>query len=183
MLTVCSIRDFTSLSESMSARRTLNFLNGYLSRMQPVIEQNNGIIDKYFGDGILALWPGDPDQAVEAAMSMQRELWDYNEQLAEDPTFGAREIRIGIGIHFGRLMMGAIGAKNRIDMSVIGDTVNLASRLEGLTKFYKIDVMISESTHVRLKNPSKFNFRVLDMVRPKGKHEAIRIYECKFYSL
>ncbi len=183
MLTVCSIRDFTSLSESMSARRTLNFLNGYLSRMQPVIEQNNGIIDKYFGDGILALWPGDPDHAVESAMSMQRELWDYNEQLAEDPTFGGREIRIGIGIHFGRLMMGAIGAKNRIDMSVIGDTVNLASRLEGLTKFYKIDVMISESTHVRLKNPAKFNFRVLDMVRPKGKHEAIRIYECKFYSL
>ncbi|KAI9015393.1 hypothetical protein DFJ74DRAFT_679984 [Hyaloraphidium curvatum] len=171
------VRDFTSMSESMTARKTLNFLNAYLGRMQPVIEQNRGIIDKYFGDGILALWPTDPDHAVEAAMAMQRELAQFNQKIAQDNTWLGREIRIGVGVHTGRLMLGAIGSKNRIDMSVIGDTVNLASRLEGLTKYYKADVIVSEGTHHRLKRPQNFNFRLLDLVRPKGKAEAIRIYE------
>lgn len=165
------------MSESMTARKTLNFLNAYLGRMQPIIEQSRGIIDKYFGDGILALWPTDPDAAVEAALAMQRELTSFNQKIAADNTWLGREIRIGVGLHTGRLMMGAIGSKNRIDMSVIGDTVNLASRLEGLTKFYKVDVIVSEGTHHRLKRPQAFNFRLLDLVRPKGKAEAIRVYE------
>lgn len=161
----------------MTARKTLNFLNAYLGRMQPIIEQSRGIIDKYFGDGILALWPTDPDAAVEAALAMQRELYSFNQKISTDNTWLGREVRIGVGLHTGRLMMGAIGSRNRIDMSVIGDTVNLASRLEGLSKFYKVDVIVSEGTHHRLKRPQAFNFRVLDLVRPKGKAEAIRIYE------
>jgi class 3 adenylate cyclase len=123
------------MSESMTARRTLNFLNSYLGRMQPIIEQRRGIIDKYFGDGILALWPTDPDAAVEAAITMQRELVSFNEKIAADNTWLGREIRIGVGLHTGRLMMGAIGSKNRIDMSVIGDTVNLGESLRTLRFF------------------------------------------------
>ncbi|KAJ3343051.1 hypothetical protein HDU93_000221 [Gonapodya sp. JEL0774] len=170
------IRDFTTLSESMNARKTLSFLNAYLSKMQPLIEQNKGIVDKYFGDGILALW-NDPDGALDSAIFMQRELQHFNTNNLSEKTYHQRETRVGIGFNSGRLMLGAIGARSRIDVSVIGDTVNLGSRVEGLTKFYHVDCLVSEHTFVRLKNPNRFNFRMIDLVRAKGKTEAIKIYE------
>ncbi|KXS18843.1 hypothetical protein M427DRAFT_42141 [Gonapodya prolifera JEL478] len=170
------IRDFTNLSESMNARKTLSFLNAYLSKMQPLIEQNKGIVDKYFGDGILALW-NDPDGALDSAIFMQRELQRFNASNLSEKNYHQRETRVGIGFNSGRLMLGAIGARNRIDVSVIGDTVNLGSRVEGLTKFYHVDCLVSEHTYVRLKNPNRFNFRMIDLVRAKGKMEAIKIYE------
>ena len=168
------IRDFTTLSESMTPEDNFRFINSYLSRMEPVINENNGFIDKYIGDAIMALFSGEADHAVKAGIAMLQGLVEYNQNRAN---FGCAPIQIGIGINTGSLMLGTVGGQNRMDGTVISDAVNLASRVESLTKNYGVSLLITQPTYSRLKNPSQYAIRTLDTVKVKGKSEAVTIYE------
>ncbi|MFM9265252.1 AAA family ATPase [Tychonema sp. BBK16] len=168
------IRNFTTLSESMTPEDNFRFINSYLSRMEPVINQNNGFIDKYIGDAIMALFSGEADNAVKAGISMLYRLAEYNQIRI---TSGYAPIKIGIGINTGSLMLGTVGGPNRMDGTVISDAVNLASRVEGLTKNYGVSLLITQETYSRLENPSKYAIRSLDTVKVKGKSEAVTVYE------
>ncbi len=168
------IRSFTALSESMTPSENFNFINSYLRRVGPMIRHHNGFIDKYIGDGIMALFPNEPDDAVMASIDMMKAVDEYNEQRVAS---GYRTIRIGVGIHTGLLMLGTIGEDERMDGSVISDAVNLCSRLEGLTKIYKVPIIISRETLEKLLDRNRYHVRFLDNVRVKGKTRPVSIYE------
>lgn len=168
------IRSFTKLSESMTPRETFNFINSYLKRMGPLIREHKGFIDKYIGDSIMAIFPTDPDYALLAGIGIRKELILYNSQRF---SYGYQPINIGIGIHTGNLMLGTIGESQRMDTTVIADSVNLASRIEGLTKMYGITTLITETTRLKLKNPDQFHMRFIGLVQVMGKEEAVPIYE------
>ncbi len=170
----CDIRSFTELSETMTPEETFKFLNAYLKRVGPIIRNNNGFIDKFMGDGIMALFPLDPEDAVLAAIQMQNAVREYNILRVHS---NYRPIEIGIGIHVGSLMLGTIGEANRMDATVISDAVNLASRLEGLTKVYGAPILISDVTFQRLKNQENYQYRMLGRVQVKGKKESVGIME------
>ncbi|MEG3927167.1 AAA family ATPase [Microcoleus sp. D3_18a_C4] len=168
------IRDFTTLSETMTPEENFKFINSYLSRMEPVINENKGFIDKYIGDAIMALFSGEADNAVKAGIAMLHRLVEYNQIRANS---GYSPIQIGIGINTGSLMLGTVGGPNRMDGTVISDGVNLASRVESLTKNYGVSLLITQPTYARLKNPTQYAIRTLDTVKVKGKSEAVTIYE------
>ncbi|MEG4043867.1 AAA family ATPase [Microcoleus sp. Pol17_C1] len=168
------IRDFTTLSESMTPEDNFKFINSYLSRMEPVINENKGFIDKYIGDAIMALFSGEADNAVKAGIAMLDCLVEYNQNRAN---CGYPPIQIGIGINTGTLMLGTVGGPNRMDGTVISDAVNLASRVESLTKNYGVSLLITQSTYSRLENPSLYAIRTLDTVKVKGKSELVTVYE------
>lgn len=168
------IRSFTSMSEKMTPEENFNFINSYLKRMSPIIEKNNGYIDKFMGDGIMALFGGTPDNSIEAAIEMQQYLHEYNKNRAER---NFPPINVGIGVHTGRLMLGAIGGDTRMEGTVISDTVNLASRVESLTKTYGVKIATSEWTFNSLQNKDKYYHRFLDKVRVMGKEQPVTIYE------
>ena len=168
------IRSFTTLSEGMSPQENFNFINAYLSHMEPIIDNYHGFIDKYIGDGIMALFPTNADDAIQAALEMLKVLAEYN------LTRGRPErpvINIGIGIHTGPLMLGTVGGKNRMDGTVISDSVNLSSRVESLNKFYNTSILITEQTYQQLEDVSKYNIRIIDRVTVKGKTKVVTIYE------
>jgi PAS domain S-box-containing protein len=168
------IRDFTTLSESMTPEDNFRFINSYLSRMEPIINENNGFIDKYIGDAIMALFSGEADNAVKAGIAMLHRLVEYNQYCTNS---GCALIQIGIGINTGTLMLGTVGGQNRMDGTVISDAVNLASRVESLTKNYGVSLLITQETYSRLENPSQYAIRTLDTVKVKGKSEAVTVYE------
>jgi len=168
------IRDFTTLSESMTPEENFRFINSYLSRMEPLINKNNGFIDKYIGDAIMALFSGEADNAVKAGIAMLQGLVEYNQNRAN---FGYAPIQIGIGINTGTLMLGTVGGQNRMDGTVISDAVNLASRVESLTKNYGVSLLITQETYSRLENPSQYAIRTLDTVKVKGKSQLVTVYE------
>ncbi len=168
------IRDFTALSESILPAENFRFINSYLSTMEPVVARHNGIIDKYIGDGIMALFPGSADDAVRSGVDMLHQLTTYN--LGRSHA-GFVPIRIGIGINTGLVMMGTVGGHNRMDSTVIGDAVNLASRLEGLTKNYGTPLVISANTLHALENPEAYHIRFIDRLRIKGRYQAQSVYE------
>jgi adenylate cyclase len=168
------IRDFTTLSERMTPEQNFKFINAYLSRMEPAIVENQGLIDKYMGDGMMALFSRGADNALNAAISMLHRLTDYNQDRAKA---SYEPIRIGIGINTGSLMLGTVGGYSRMDTTVISDTVNLASRIEGLTKDYKVSLLISHDTFSQLKDANQYAFRLIDRVKVKGKLAAVSVYE------
>jgi adenylate cyclase len=168
------IRDFTTLSETMTPQENFNFINAYLSRMEPAITSNNGFIDKYIGDAIMALFSDFADDAVKAGIAMLNILTNYNE---DRQRVGYVPIQIGIGINSGSLMLGTVGGKSRMDSTVISDAVNLASRIEGLTKDYCVPLLISHQTLERLRNPADYAIRIVDKVQVKGKSQYVVVYE------
>lgn len=168
------IRSFTSLSEKMTPKDNFDFLNSYLQRMSPVIRGSGGFIDKFIGDGIMALFPDYVDDALKAALDMHSVLRDLNEKRVKK---NYSVIKIGIGIHTGNLMLGTIGEKERMDGSVISDSVNIASRIEGLTKLYGADLLISETAFQKVRNLSAFPHRKIQKVRIRGKENYITILE------
>lgn len=168
------IRSFTTLSEKMTPAENFNFINSYLSRMSPIIQRNNGFIDKYIGDAIMALFEKSVLDAVSAGVEMQKYLVEYNDYRKKK---GYDPIKIGIGINSGTLMLGTIGAESRLEGTVISDTVNLTSRIESLTKLYGSKIAVSENTILQVKKEGKFNFRFLDRVNVRGKEKPISIYE------
>ncbi len=168
------IRDFTTLSETMTPQENFNFINAYLSRMEPAIASNNGFIDKYIGDAIMALFSDCADDAVKAGIKMLHILTGYNQHRL---SVGYIPIQIGIGINTGSLMLGTIGGTSRMDSTVISDAVNLASRIEGLTKNYGVPLLISQATFERLENPADYAIRIVDKVQVKGKSKFVTVYE------
>lgn len=169
----CDIRDFTAFSEQMTPKENFDFLNNYLEKVGPIIRNNHGFIDKYIGDAIMALFPGKADDAIRSALDIMGYLSDHNQirQLSGRPP-----IRVGIGIHTGSMILGTIGEKQRMESTVISDAVNLASRLEGLTKYYGVSIIVSESSF-SLFGERNFLHRKLDRVRVKGKKNEVTIIE------
>ncbi|MEE3719825.1 response regulator [Tumidithrix elongata RA019] len=168
------IRSFTSLSEGMSPQENFNFINEYLSVVTPEIHSRKGFIDKYIGDAVMALFPESPDDAVLGAIAMQKKVALFNEKRQ---LRGEVPITIGIGLHTGSLMLGTIGGAQRMEGTVIADAVNLASRLEGLTKMYGTAIAISEQTLFQLEDMEQYSYRFLDRVKVKGKQEAVAVFE------
>lgn len=168
------IRSFTTLSETMSLAENFKFINSYLSRMEPLITTNYGFIDKYIGDAIMALFGRCPDDAVKAALGMLLELNKYNIIRKKNNKL---PIKIGIGINTGSLMLGTVGGINRMDTTVISDSVNLASRLQDLTKVYGASLIISQHTFFALKDYRKYNYRFLGQVKVQGKKDVVSLFE------
>ncbi len=168
------IRDFTPLSESMTPAENFEFINSYLSQMEPVISRHHGIIDKYIGDAIMALFEKGADEALNGAIDMLERLAYYN---AGRQRAGYQPIQIGIGLNSGMVMIGTVGGINRMDSTVIGDAVNLAARLEEATKIYDTPLIISHNTLYDLDTPAAYHFRFLDRIRVKGKSQPLSIYE------
>ena len=168
------IRSFTELSERMKPQENFNFINSCLSRIGPIVRQNQGFIDKYIGDAIMALFPRNSEDAVTAAIAMQAAVGVYNQQRKN---YGYDPIRIGIGINTGRMMLGTIGEEKRMEGTVISDAVNLASRVEHLTKVYGSFVIVTAKTLDSLSNPDMFRHRYLDRVQVKGKQKWVDIFE------
>ncbi len=168
------VREWTTLAEKMSPQENFYFINAYLKRVSPIINQHNGFIDQFYGDGVMALFPESPNDALNAAIEMQAAVNRYNEERKLD---GFIPIEIGTGIHMGELMLGIIGSRDRMQGSVVADAVNLASRLEGLTRTYGSSVTLSESTLLQLKNKNNYQYRFVDIVKVKGKKKAVSVYE------
>ena len=172
------IRNFTGISERIGARETVAMLNEYFTDMIEVIFSHRGTLDKYIGDAIMALFgtpfprDDDADNALAVANEMVRVLRQFNAGRSER---GKSVLDMGIGISTGELVAGNIGSPKRMDYTVIGDTVNLASRLEGATKIYGVKVLFSEATAEALQRPTRY--REIDLIRVKGKQEPVVIYE------
>jgi len=164
-----NIRSFTVLSEKMSPQENFDFINSYLKIMGPVIRKHGGIIDKYIGNAIMALFEK-PNSAVDAGIDMLDKLNEFNNTEEQ-------EIKIGIGINTGKLMFGVVGDEHRLQCIVISDAVNLASRLENATKTYGNDLIISNNTLDKLDNPNQYSMRFLDKIKVKGHSEKINIFE------
>lgn len=176
------IRSFTSISESLSPQIVVQMLNDYLSTMTDIIFANRGTIDKFIGDAIMTIFGApvkesdDAFRAVNTALEMIQSMKAFNQKYSHL----GKKLEIGIGIHTGDVIVGNIGSEKRLDYTVIGDNVNLSSRIEGLTKHYKCPILISESTFQELKNNNSeksFCIRLVDDVIVKGKTVSIKIYE------
>ena len=167
------IRDYTTLSETMTPQENFSFVTAFNQRMGPIIRRNRGFINQYLGDAIMAIFPHEPADALQAAIEMQRALQSYN---SERRANGAPTIRIGIGLHTGPLMMGIIGDDQRLDAATISDAVNTASRIENLTKHFKAGLLLSEASLGKI--PDAPSCRFLGKVVMKGKKEPVGIYEC-----
>ncbi|MCW7482810.1 guanylate cyclase [Leptospira kanakyensis] len=170
------IRSFTTLSEQMSPEENFNFINSYLGRMSPIIQKHNGFIDKFIGDAIMALFERNITDAIFAGVDMQLYLKEYNYHRNKQ---GYVPIQIGIGIHAGSLMLGTIGAEERLEGTVISDTVNLASRVQNLTKIYGAKIAVTEAAIHAIddKHIQSLEYRFLDRVRVKGKTKPVSVYE------
>jgi len=170
------IRSFTTISESMEAEDLVLFLNKYLKQMTGVVIDSGGTLDKYIGDAVMAFWgaplPMDDHvyQACHAALKMMEELKILNDNWPPE-----KRINIGIGLNTGEVLVGNMGSESRMDYTIIGDSVNLAARLEGINKYYKTNIVISEFTYEKVKD--LVLVRELDLVRVKGKNKPVKIFE------
>lgn len=185
------IREYTALAESMTPEDNFRFVNAYNGRMGPVIYENAGFVNQYLGDGIMAIFPKSPSDALRAAIEMQRVLHTYNLERIDT---GRQPIKVGMGLHTGPLIMGIIGDVQRMEAATIADTVNTAARIESLTKYYGVNILLSgdcivksevlpesaiaEAGGNRKSEVDAFNFRYLGEVQVKGKREPVAIYEC-----
>lgn len=168
------IRGWTTLSEEMTAQESFNFINAFLNRVSPVISTHQGFIDNFQGDGMMALFPESADDGVQAAIAMHAAVSEYNEARKKK---GYQPIGIGVGLHIGDLMLGIIGHEKRMQGTVVADAVNLASRLEGLTRVYGSSISISEPTLAQLKDPDQYKHRFVDKVQVKGKKDPVSVHE------
>jgi len=179
------IRGFTTVSESLSPPELVKLLNEYLSPMTRIVLEEKGTLDKFIGDAVMAIFnapldlPEHADHACKTAVRMMDELQKLNVGFAAR---GMHTLDIGVGINTGPAVVGNMGADIRFDYTAIGDSVNLASRLEGLNKYYGSHILVSEDTHSQVKN-SEFVFREVDRVRVKGKHLPIVMYELMITNL
>ena len=171
------IRGFTSISENLDAVKLSDLLNRFLTPMTEVVHVTNGTIDKYMGDAIMAFWgapvsyPNHGEYAVKAGLAMLEALKELNVELGQE---GMEPLKIGVGINSGPMSVGNMGSRFRRAYTVMGDAVNLGSRLEGLTKFYGVDILVSEDT----KNEAdQYLYREIDRVRVKGKAKPITMYD------
>lgn len=171
------IKGFTSLCENTPPEAVLTLLNSYLSEITAVIERHQGVVDKYTGDSVMALFGAplsrgnDAQNAIRTALAMEEAMISLN---ARNRAAGMAEVEAGIGVHTGLVVAGNLGSQNRLNYTVIGDSVNLSARLEGLTRKYHVANIVSETTR---QSAPGFVYRELDLVRVAGKREPVRIYE------
>lgn len=170
------IRGFTQLSEGMSPEDNFKFINAFLSRMNPAISNHSGFIDKYIGDAIMALFSRNThaDDAVQSSIAMLRILDDYNNTRRRP---GRMPIRIGLGLNSGLMRCGTVGGQQHMESTVISDAVNLASRLERLTKVYRTSLLISHHTFLQLEEHDRYHIRLIDHATVTGKSVAVSVYE------
>ncbi|MFT5353040.1 MAG: putative ATPase/class 3 adenylate cyclase/tRNA A-37 threonylcarbamoyl transferase component Bud32 [Polyangiales bacterium] len=166
------IRGFTTIVENLSPAESIAFINRYLSFMEPAIIDHGGFVDSYIGDAIMALFDGPSDNAVAAAVAMQRALRELN---AGRP--GQTPVECGVGVNTGALMLGTIGGSTSLKCGVIGDSVNLASRVESLTKHYGVPLLISNRTRDALKSPGAWGLRHVERIVPVGTSEPVTLFE------
>jgi adenylate cyclase len=172
------IRGFTSVSEKMDPTELVRFLNEYLTEMTDIVFRHVGVLDKYMGDAIMAFWgapkdqPDHAEQACRTGYQMMRRLRELQPGWSER---GLPPLNIGVGINSGPMTVGNVGSSQRFDYTVMGDAVNLGSRLEAVNKEYGTNIIISEGTYQQVKG--KFAVRFLDLITVKGKNEPTPIYE------
>jgi len=172
------IADFTSLSEHMAPDRLVQFLNSYLSEMTDLLDRHGGFVDKYIGDAILAVFGApidDPDHAlhaVEAALACRNRLDEMSREFAH---MVGQPLSARIGVNTGQAVVGNIGSRRRFNYTVMGDAVNLASRLEGANKLYGTGILVSDTTVAGCTDRVKF--REIDLVRVVGRETPVRIFE------
>ncbi|MBN2015352.1 adenylate/guanylate cyclase domain-containing protein [Candidatus Dojkabacteria bacterium] len=178
------IRNFTTISENSQAKDLITFVNDYFNSITQTILRNDGTIDKFAGDSLMAFWNAplaDPEHSLRAcitALKIVQDVSSFNEEHKKKKGFP--RIETGIGINTGRIIVGNVGSSRRFDYTVLGDDVNVASRLESLTKIYKVPIMLGHNTVLALKRVAKFSefsIRLLDIVKVKGKGKNIGIYE------
>ncbi|MFB2937135.1 response regulator [Aerosakkonemataceae cyanobacterium BLCC-F154] len=174
----CDIRKFTTICESQSPSETFQWLNVFFTQMNDCITANYGFIDKYLGDALMVVFDRKEthaQDAVNGALMMQRKIVEFNSDRTKYNL--EQPINIGIGIHTGKGIIGALGADSRIDSTVIGDVVNTAARLQELTKHYECGIIASDSVISLLTESQYFEVRWIDKVVPRGKQKAQDIYE------
>lgn len=171
------VRGFTTISEGLAPEQLSQLMNAFLTPLTEIIHHNKGTIDKYMGDAIMAFWGAplhDPEHGkhgLNAAMAMIESMDKIH---SEFRARGWPEIKLGIGLNTGHMNVGNMGSRFRMAYTVLGDAVNLGSRLEGLTKFYGVEIIVSETTRAQAED---YVFQELDLVRVKGKNEPVRLYE------
>lgn len=170
----CDIRGFTSLSEQMTPQENINFINAFFAHLTPAITKHNGFIVTYIGDAIMAIFPSNADDALHGAIDLFELLDHYNKERALKNRVS---IEIGVGLNLGRLMLGTVGDSFHMEGTVISDAVNIASRVEELTKKFHAPLLITETVYNKLTNPEHFSIRKLGNNIVKGKSKAINIYE------
>jgi class 3 adenylate cyclase len=169
------IRDFTSLSELMTPEENFRFVSSFNERLGPIIREHHGFINQYLGDSIMAIFPRHPQDALYAAIAMQKAVHNLNIQRQSE---GLPFIRAGIGMHTGSLIMGITGDEFRMDAATISDTVNTAARIESLTKYYRSPLLLSGDTLRQIADQDSFHLRNLGNVQLKGKNKLLNIVEC-----
>jgi adenylate cyclase len=168
------VRGYTSLAEHLSPRENIALINSIFSTVQPAIQEHGGIVNKYLGDGLMALFPKGADDAVSASIAMLKNLSVLSQKRKAE---GHAPIRIGIGLDGGELMLGTVGLEKRMEQTVVADAVNVASRIEGATKFYHATLLMSGYVYNHLKDPAKYAVRFVDEVRLLGRKQPTSIYQ------
>lgn len=169
------IRDYTSLAEDMTPSENFKFVNKLAGKVGPIVKTNHGMINQYLGDTIMMLFLQKADDGVQAGIDILHMIEDFNQKRIQK---NRKPIHIGVGLHSGPLMMGIIGDSMRTDAAVISDTVNTASRMEGLTKHFNVNFILSGDTLQKINDRERFNLRHLGKVQAKGKQQSIDVYEC-----
>lgn len=168
------IRAYTSIAEQLSSEENFLFLSAYLEQMSGVVARHNGMVNQLLGDGILAFF-AHPNDALRAAVEMQERLRNY---VVRRPGKTDIPVKIGIGLHTGEVIIGIVGNEQSMDTGIVSDTVNAASRIEGLTKYYGVNILLSETVVEHLDADARTGLRALGRVQVKGKREDIGLYEC-----
>ncbi|MCB1140966.1 MAG: adenylate/guanylate cyclase domain-containing protein [Leptospiraceae bacterium] len=170
------MRSFSTISEKLTPSELISFINLFLSYVVPIIHTHNGYVLTYLGDAIMTAFPNSVTDAINCAKDMLLALEKMNEDIKETQS---HPIRVGIGINYGSVMIGIIGGEGRMEPTILSDVVNLSSRLEGLTKKYGAEILISEFAYTKLmeENPDKFEMRFVDEVRVMGRNTPTKIYE------
>ncbi len=170
------IRGYTSIMEKQTPEEAFVFINAYLEAVAPIIRAHNGFINSFMGDGIMALFPRSADDGIRAIQAMKEAQEAFNQSQAGH----LAAVKVGYALNTGMAMIGILGEKERLSANVIGDTINLTSRIESLNKFYGTEFLASESTIHALQDEKQYIMRLLDKVVVKGKKKAIYLYEVSF---
>ena len=168
------IRGFTKFSEKMTPQENFDFINDYLQEIVPHVREHKGFVDKYIGDSVMALFDQGAEHAIDSSIDSLKSVRRFN---AERAKLGKEPVKVGIGLHTGRLILGTIGEEERMETTVISDAVNTASRMEGLTAIYGGNILISKSVLDDLNGVDKYKIRYVDTVLVKGKEKAVEVYE------
>lgn len=168
------VRGYSSIAENLTPEENITLTNAILQMMQKPILTHKGIVNKYLGDGLMALFHTEADDAIDASIALLKQFAEFSQKRVSEEK---SPIRVGIGIDAGEMIVGTVGSEDRMEHTVVADAVNVASRIEGITKLYGSTLIISENVYKRLKNPKKYTIRFLDTVRVKGRKKPVVVYQ------